>query len=89
MSCKESDLWYNAIKEEMNSMKSNDVWDLVELPNGARPISCKWVFKIKKDLLGNIKRHKARSVPKGFTLKEGIYCIETFSPVSKKKILFM
>ena len=25
MSYKESDLWYNAIKEEINSMKSNDV----------------------------------------------------------------
>ena len=34
MSYKESNLWYNAMKEEMNFMKSNDVWDLVELPNG-------------------------------------------------------
>uniref|UniRef100_A0A2N9HYL0 Retroviral polymerase SH3-like domain-containing protein n=1 Tax=Fagus sylvatica TaxID=28930 RepID=A0A2N9HYL0_FAGSY len=26
MSCKESELWYNAMKEEMNSMKSNGVY---------------------------------------------------------------
>ncbi|CAL9094312.1 unnamed protein product, partial [Musa textilis] len=38
MSCKESDLWYNAMKEEINSMKSNEVWDLVELPNEAKAI---------------------------------------------------
>uniref|UniRef100_A0A2N9F8E4 CCHC-type domain-containing protein n=1 Tax=Fagus sylvatica TaxID=28930 RepID=A0A2N9F8E4_FAGSY len=38
MSCKESELWYNAMKEEMNSMKSNGVWDLVELPNGVKPL---------------------------------------------------
>uniref|UniRef100_A0A2N9I6P9 CCHC-type domain-containing protein n=1 Tax=Fagus sylvatica TaxID=28930 RepID=A0A2N9I6P9_FAGSY len=38
MSCKESELWYNAMKEEMNSMKSNGVWDLVELPNGVKAI---------------------------------------------------
>ncbi|CAL9071543.1 unnamed protein product, partial [Musa textilis] len=44
MSCKESDLWYNAMKEEINSMKSNEVWDLVELPNEAKAIGCKWVF---------------------------------------------
>ena len=25
MSCKESELWYNAMKEEMNSIKSNEV----------------------------------------------------------------
>jgi hypothetical protein len=67
MSCKETELWYNAMKEEMNSMKSNQVWDLVELPNGVKAIGCKWVFKTKKDSLGNIERYKARLVAKGFT----------------------
>ncbi|RVW46155.1 Retrovirus-related Pol polyprotein from transposon TNT 1-94 [Vitis vinifera] len=67
MSCKESELWYNAMKDEMSSMKCNDVWDLVELLNGAKTIGCKWVFKTKKDSLGNIERYKARLVAKGFT----------------------
>ena len=31
LSCKEFDLWYNAMKDELDSMKSNEVWDLVEL----------------------------------------------------------
>ncbi|KAK2389309.1 hypothetical protein QL285_062907 [Trifolium repens] len=48
MSCKESNLWYDAMIDEMNSMKNNGVWDLVELPNGVKPIGCKWVFKTKK-----------------------------------------
>ena len=54
MSSKESNSWYSAMKEEMNSMKSNQVWDLIEFPNGVKAVGCKWVFKTKKDSLGNV-----------------------------------
>ena len=48
MSCKESKLWYDAMKEEMNSLKSNEVWDLVELPNGAKAIGCNGSLRQRK-----------------------------------------
>ena len=79
-----STLWYNAMKDEMNSMAYNQVWDLVELPAGKKPIGCKWVFKTKRDSRGNIERYKAQLVVKGFTQRKGIDYKETFSLVSKK-----
>ena len=35
------------MKDEMKSMKDNNVWDLVKLPEGAKPIDCKWIYKTK------------------------------------------
>ena len=47
---------------EMNSMNTNDVWDLEEIPHGAKTVGCKWVYKTKCDHKGNVERYKARLV---------------------------
>ena len=41
--------WQNAIAEELNSMKENEVWVLVDRPNKnqAKVIDSEWVFKRK------------------------------------------
>ncbi|RDY10034.1 hypothetical protein CR513_05513, partial [Mucuna pruriens] len=74
----------------MNSMTSNQVWNLVELPNGVKaiqPLDVNGFLKIKKDSQGNIKKHKTRIFVKGFTQGKGIDYTETFSLVSKKDSL--
>ena len=64
--------WIEAMKDEMKSMKDNNVWDLVELPKGVKSIGCKWIFKTKQDSKGNIVRYKACLVAKGFTKKRAL-----------------
>ena len=68
------------MKDVLKFIKDNDVWDLVKLPTEKKLIGCKWVFKIKWDSKGNVKRYKAHLVTKRFTQAEGIDYEETFSP---------
>ena len=70
------------MKDEMKLMKDNGVWDLVEFPEGVKPIGCKWIFKAKRDSKGNIVRYKAHLVAKCFTQKKDIDYKVTFSPIS-------
>jgi hypothetical protein len=62
-----SSKWFDAMKDEIKSMDINKVWDLVKVPNGAKTVGCKWVYKIKYDSKGNVERYKVRLVAKGFT----------------------
>ena len=60
------------IKSKIDSMHSNEIWILVDPPEGIVPIGCKWFFKRKIGADWNIQIFKARLVVKGYSQHEGI-----------------
>ncbi|KAL4379010.1 hypothetical protein GQ457_02G028180 [Hibiscus cannabinus] len=85
VSSPDSEKWLEAMRSEMDSMSENQVWTLVEPPKGVKPIGCKWVFKKKIDIDGNLQTNKGRLVAKVFRKIHGVIYDETFSHVAISK----
>ena len=59
--------WVKAMKSKLDSMYSNQVWDLVKASNGIKPVLCKGVYKRKRGIDGKVETFKARLLLKGYT----------------------
>jgi hypothetical protein len=89
MSHERRDLWLEAAHEEVNSLH-NKTWTLVEPPLNRDVLKGRWIFKYKRGLAGEIIRHKARWVVKGYEQQQGIDYADTFAsfvrPMSYKTL---
>lgn len=74
--------WKKAIEEELRSHERNNTWTLTQRTD-KKPITCKWVFCIKRNKEGGIERYKARLCARGFTQVKGLDYTETFSPTTR------
>ena len=64
--------WRLAMDNEIKSIEKNKTWTLTELPLGTKKIGVKWVYKTKYNEYGQIDKHKARLVDKGYSQKHGV-----------------
>ncbi|CAI7864561.1 unnamed protein product, partial [Closterium sp. NIES-53] len=75
--------WKADMDAEFNNFIENGTWELVELPEGRRPINSKWVIKVKCGANGVLQQFKSRLVAKGFQQKKRVDFKEIFAPVVK------
>ena len=77
LECPAKEKWKVALEDEMESLKVNQVWTLVDLPPGRKAIGNKWILKLKRKVDGSIDKYKAQLMVKGYTQQEGINYEET------------
>ena len=75
--------WRKAMEAEIKSINDNNTWELVDLPDGAKVIGVKWIFKTKFNEKGDIDKFKAKLVAKGFHQTHGVDFHEVFAPVAR------
>jgi hypothetical protein len=51
--------WKATMLEELELIRENKTWSMVELVRGHRPISLKWVFKLMRDEHDEVITHKS------------------------------
>lgn len=84
---KEKKEWVKEMEEEIRALEANETWEITSLPPGRKPIGCRWVYKVKLKHDGSVERHKSRLVAKGYSQKEGVDFVDSFSPVAKVVIV--
>ena len=67
---KYADLWQKDMKSKMLSMYSNQVWDLMEPPEGIKPIGCKWIYKKREEQTVRLKLLRLGLKQKGLLRKK-------------------
>jgi hypothetical protein len=72
--------WEQAMNEEKNSLDAHDTMEYVERPWGKKVIPVHWIYSVKIDAYGNVKRFKARLVAQGCREIPGIDVDEVLAP---------
>ena len=79
-------LWKAALDLEYGTLERMGCWRVVKLstlPPGVKPITCKWVLKLKF-ANGVYEKHKARIVARGFEQRKGVDYFHSFSPTASQ-----
>ena len=69
--------------EEITALIKNETWKLATCSTGVQPVTCKWVYKVKRWPKRSVNQYKAHLVACGFSQIYMIVFYETYSLVAK------
>lgn len=67
----QDDVWKASMFDEVGALEEQHIWDITDLPPGKVAISNQWIYRIKYNADGTIKRCKSRLVVNGNKQIEG------------------
>ena len=82
-----SEKWRTAMDVEMEAIKRNGTWELMELLAEGKKVGVKWVYKTKLNEHGAVDKYKARLVVKGYSQQYGVDYTEVFAPVARMETI--
>ena len=71
------------MKKELAILKEAKMWKLVDVSIGINIVSCKWVFKAKKNIAGNVVYYKACLVVQEFSQVPSIDYFDTYVSIAQ------
>ncbi len=60
------DKWKMTMKNEIQSLKDNNTWNIVNVSSNQHVLKERWVYKVKRDAHDQVSRYKAHWVVKGY-----------------------
>ena len=87
----QSDAWHwkKTCAEELKEFVQQEVFSTVLTPIGRKVVGCKWVFKTKLDLEGQVEWYKTRLIVQGFSQIPRIDFDKTFTSVTYHQTFWM
>ncbi|MBW0464060.1 hypothetical protein O181_003775 [Austropuccinia psidii MF-1] len=79
--------WKEVCMAELAQMERWDVWEVVNKEKGMKTIGHQWVFDMKRQDDGSVKKFKAHLVARGNRQPPGIDCTETYAPMASLMFL--
>lgn len=71
------------MENEIEQIQQTNFWEVVPPSKNKNIIGVKWIYTLKLNVDGNIAKHKARLIAKGYVQKEGLDYEETFAFVAR------